>query len=125
MVIPFCSPEVAHLIDHGLEPVVHGLRLFSFVEDESTELSLDHLSLSDLDHLVPFVRYFEDVPNLFGILQPLHLIILLSTQGGDEYRSCLGVEVPNLGGVVRVIVLVPHLWCLRSKFNNVTYAFVE
>jgi hypothetical protein len=37
----------------------------------------------------------------------------------------LGVKVPNLGGLVRVIVLVPHLWCLRSKFNNVPYAFVE
>jgi hypothetical protein len=41
MVIPFCAPEVAHLIDHRLEPVIHGLRLFPFVEDESIELSLD------------------------------------------------------------------------------------
>jgi hypothetical protein len=56
------------LIDHGLEPVVHGLRLFSFVEDESTELSLDRLPLGDLGHLVSFVRGFEDVPNFFGIL---------------------------------------------------------
>jgi hypothetical protein len=38
MVIPFGAPEVAHLVDHRLEPVVHGLWLFSFVEDESTEL---------------------------------------------------------------------------------------
>jgi hypothetical protein len=68
MVIPFCAPEVAHLIDHRLEPVVHGLRLFSFVEDESTEFSLDCFALRDLGHLVPFVRRFEDVPNLFGIL---------------------------------------------------------
>jgi hypothetical protein len=68
MVIPLCAPEVAHLIDHGLEPVVHGLRLFSFVEDESTELSLDRLPLGDLGHLVSFVRGFEDVPNFFGIL---------------------------------------------------------
>jgi hypothetical protein len=68
MVIPLCAPEVAHLVDHRLEPVVHGLRLFPFVEDESTELSLDRLSLDDLGHLVPFMRGFEDVPNLFGIL---------------------------------------------------------
>jgi hypothetical protein len=125
MVIPFCAPEVAYLIDHGLETVVHGLQLFSFVEDESTELSLDRLPLGALGHFVPFVCRFEDVPNFFGILQPLHLIILLSTQGGEEYRSCLGVEMPKLGGLVRVIVLVPHLWCLCSKFNNVPYAFVE
>jgi hypothetical protein len=112
------------LIDHSLKPVVHRLRLFSFVEDKSTELSLDRFALGDLGHLVPFVRRFEDVPNFFGILQPLDLIILLSTQGGKEYRSCLGVEIRNLGGLVRVIVLVGHLWCLRSKLNNIPNAFV-
>jgi hypothetical protein len=68
MVIPFGALEVAHLVHHGLEPVVHGLRLFPFVEDESTEFSLDHLALGDLGHLVPFVRGFEDVPNFFGAL---------------------------------------------------------
>jgi hypothetical protein len=67
MVIPLGAPEVAHLVDHRLEPVVHGLRLFPFVEDESTELALDHLSLGDLGHLVPFVHRFEDVSNIFGI----------------------------------------------------------
>jgi hypothetical protein len=125
MVIPFCAPEVAHLIDHRLEPIVHGLRLFPFVEDESTELSLDRFALGGLGHLVPFVRGFEDVPNFFGVLQPLHLIILLLTQGVEEYRSCLGVEVPNLGGLVRVVVLVPHLRCLRSKLNNIPNTFVK
>jgi hypothetical protein len=53
MVIPLGAPEVTHLVDHRLEPVVHGLRLFSFIEDESTELSLDHLPLGDLGYLVP------------------------------------------------------------------------
>jgi hypothetical protein len=97
MVISLGAPEVAHLIHHCFEPVVHGLRLFSFVEDESTKLSLDHLPLCDLGHLVPFVCHFEGVPNFFGVFQSLHLIILLSTQGGEEYRSCLRVEMPNLG----------------------------
>jgi hypothetical protein len=68
MVIPFGAPEVVYLIPHGLEPVVHGLRLFSFVEDESTKLSLDRFPLGDLSHLVPFMHCFEDVPNFFGIL---------------------------------------------------------
>jgi hypothetical protein len=125
MVIPFGAPEVAHLVDHSLEPVVHCLRLFSFVEDESNELSLDRLPLGDLGHLIPFMRRIEDVPNLFGIFQPLHLIILLSTQGSKEDRSCLGIKMPNLGGLVRVVVLVAHLWCLRSKLNNIPSAFVE
>jgi hypothetical protein len=79
MVIPFGAPEIAHLVDHHLELVLHGLWLFPFVEDESTELSLNRFALGDLGHLVHFVRGFEDVPNLFGVLQPLHLIIHLST----------------------------------------------
>jgi hypothetical protein len=83
MVIPLGSPEVAHLVGHCFELVVHCLWLLSFVEDEPTKLSLDHLTLGDLGHLVPFVRRLEDIPNLFGIFQPLHLIILLSTQGGE------------------------------------------
>jgi hypothetical protein len=68
MVIPFGAPKVGHLVHHCLEPVVHGLRLFSFAEDESTEFSLDRFALGDLDHLVPIVRGFEDVPNFFGAL---------------------------------------------------------
>jgi hypothetical protein len=68
MVIPFCAPEVAHLIHQGFEPVVHGLWLLSLVEDESTKLPLDRLPLGDLGHLVPFVCRFEDVPNFFGCL---------------------------------------------------------
>jgi hypothetical protein len=98
------------LVDHSLEPVVYCLWLLSFVEDESIELSLDRLSLGDLGHLVPFVRRLEDIPNFFDIFQSLHLIILLSTQGGEEYRSCLGVKMPNLGDLVRVVVLVAGLF---------------
>jgi hypothetical protein len=125
MVIPLGAPEVAHLVHHCLSSVVHCLWLFSFVEDESTELALDRLPLGDLGHLVPFVRGFEDVPNFFGVLQPLHLVILLSTQGGEEYSRGLGVEVPNLGGLIRVVVFIPYLRYMRSILNNVPYAFVE
>jgi hypothetical protein len=74
MVIPFGDPEVAHLVDHCLEPVVHGLRLFSFVEDESIEFSLDRLALGDLGHLVPFMRGFEDVPNFLALFNPCTLL---------------------------------------------------
>jgi hypothetical protein len=125
MVIPFGAPEVAHLVDHCFEPVVHCLWLLSFVEDESTELSLDRLTLGDFGHLVPFMCRSEDIPNFFGVFQPLHLIILLSTQGDEEYRSCLGIKMPYLGGIIRVIILITHLWCLRSKLNDIPYAFVE
>jgi hypothetical protein len=125
MVIPLGALEVAHLVDHCFESVVHCLWLLSFVENESTKLSLDRISLGDFGHLVPLMRHFEDIPNLFSIFQPLHLIILLSIQGGKEYRSCLGIKMPYLEGLIRVIILIAHLWCVRSKLNNIPYAFVE
>jgi hypothetical protein len=68
MVIPFCAPEVAHLIHQGLEPVVHGLWLLSLVEDESTKLPFDRLPLGDLGHLISLVHGLEDVPHFFGRL---------------------------------------------------------
>jgi hypothetical protein len=125
MVIPFGAPEVAHLVDHYFEPVVHCLWLLSFVEDESTEFSLDRFTFGDFGYFVPFMRHFEDIQNFFSIFQPLHLIIFLSTQGGEEYRNCLGIKMPYLGGLIGVIILVAHLWCLRSKLNNIPYAFME
>jgi hypothetical protein len=74
MVIPFCAPEVAYLVDHCFELIVHRLWLVSFVEDESTELSLDRLALGDLGHLIPFVRRLEDIPNFFSIFNPCTLL---------------------------------------------------
>jgi hypothetical protein len=74
MVIPLRATEVAHLVDHRFEPIVHCLWLLSFVEDESTELSLDRLALGDFGHLVPFMCRFEDVPNFFGIFNPCTLL---------------------------------------------------
>jgi hypothetical protein len=55
----------------------------------------------------------------------LHLVILLSTQGSEEYIGGLGTKVPYLGSLIEVVVLVAHLGCLRSKLNNISYAFVE
>jgi hypothetical protein len=79
MVISFGAPEVAHLVHQGFEPVVHGLWLLPLVEHKATELPLDRFPLGDLGHLVSFVRGLEHVPNLLCTLQPLYLIILLST----------------------------------------------
>jgi hypothetical protein len=124
MVIPLGAPEVADLVHHRLEAVVHCLWLFSFVEDEPTKFSLDYFPLGDLCHFIPFMRRLEDVLNFFGI-QPLHLVVILSTQGSEEYGGGLGVEVPHFSGLIRVVVLVAHLWYLRSKLNNIPNTFVE
>jgi hypothetical protein len=68
MVIPLGAPEVVHFVDHRIESVIHDLRLFPFVEDESIKFSLDRLAFGDLGHLVPFVCGLEDVPNFSGTL---------------------------------------------------------
>jgi hypothetical protein len=125
MVIPLGAPEVADLVHHHLESVIHCLWLFSFVEDEPTEFSLNCFPLGDLCHFVPFMRRLEDIPNFFGTLQPLHIVVLLSTQGSEEYGGGLGVKVPYLGSFIRVIVLIALLRCLRSKFNDIPNTFVE
>jgi hypothetical protein len=125
MVIPLGAPLVAYLVHHRFELVVHCLWLFSLVEDEPTEFSLDHFTLGDFGHFVPFMHCFEDAPNFLGTLQPLHLVVLIPTQGSEEYGGSLGIEVPYLGGLIGVIVLVAYLWCLRSKLNNVPNTFVE
>jgi hypothetical protein len=125
MVIPLGVPEVADLVHHGIETVVHGLWIFSFVEDELTEFSLDCFPLGVLGDFLPFVHRLEDVPNFFGTFQPLHLVALLPTQGSKEYGGGLRVEVPYLGGLIGVVVFIAHLWCLRSKFNNILNTFVE
>jgi hypothetical protein len=79
MVIPFGAPEVAHLVHQCLELVVHCLWLLPLVKHEVTELPLNRFPFGDLKHLMSFVRALEHVPNLLCTLQPLHLIILLST----------------------------------------------
>jgi hypothetical protein len=105
MVIPLGAPEVADLVHHGLEPVVHGLWLFS-VEDEPTKFTFNCFSLGDLGEFIPFACHLKDVPNFFGTLQPLHLVILLPTQGSKEYGGGLVVEVPHLGGLIGVVFLI-------------------
>jgi hypothetical protein len=76
---------VADLVDHRLKLIVHFLWLFSLVEDETTEFSADRFALGDFGQLVPFMRHLEDVPNLFSNLQSLHLVVLVPTQGSEEY----------------------------------------
>jgi hypothetical protein len=119
MPIPLGAPEVANWVHHGLEPVVHGLWLFSFVEVEPTKFTLNCFPLGDLGDFVPFVCHLEDVPNFFGTLQPLLLVVLLSTQGSEEYGGGLGVEVPHLGGACAPNSTISQMvswsevrWCL-------------
>jgi hypothetical protein len=87
MVIPVRAPKVAHLVDHRLEPVVHCLRLFSFVEDESTEFTLDCFALGDFGHLVPLMCRLEDIPNFFSIFNPCTLLY------SSRHKEARSIEV--------------------------------
>jgi hypothetical protein len=83
MVILLGAPEVVHLVDHCFELVVHCLWIFSFAEDESTELSLDRLALGDLGHFIPFMRRHEDVPIslTFSTLAPYYTPLNIRRRG--------------------------------------------
>jgi hypothetical protein len=87
MVIPHCAPEIADLVDHRLEPVVHCLWLLSFVEDESTEFSFDRFALGDFGHLVPFMRRFENVPNFLALFNPCTLLY------SSQHKEARSIEV--------------------------------
>jgi hypothetical protein len=68
VVVPLGSLKVEDLVHHSLKSVVHSLELFSFVEDEPSELSLDHLSLGDLGDPVTFMHRLKHIPNLLCAL---------------------------------------------------------
>jgi hypothetical protein len=74
MVIPFGAPELAHLVHHGLEPVVHGLRLFPFVENESTEFFLDRLALGDLGTTSPSCAVLRTSQIFLALFNPCTLL---------------------------------------------------
>jgi hypothetical protein len=123
MVIPLGAPEVAHLIDHCFEPLYIAC-------GSSPLLRMNRLSSpSIVSRLVILVTSSPSCAVLrtsqislaFSTLAPYYTP--LDTRKQD--RSCLGIKIPNLGGLVRVVVLVAHMWCLRSKLNNIPNAFVE
>jgi hypothetical protein len=62
----------------------------------ATKFTLNFFPLSDLGDLVPFVYRLQDIPNFFGTFQPLHLVILLPTQGSGQYGG--GLEWKCLTG---------------------------
>jgi hypothetical protein len=74
MVIPLGAPEVANLIHHSLEPVVHGLWLFSFVEDELTEFSLDCFPLGDLGYFTPLCTVLRTSQISLALFNPCTLL---------------------------------------------------
>jgi hypothetical protein len=74
MVIPFCAPEVVHLVHQGLELVVHCFWLLSLVEDESTEFSLDRFALGDLGHLSPSCAILRTSQISLAVFNPCTLL---------------------------------------------------
>jgi hypothetical protein len=74
MIIPLGAPEVADLVHYGLQPVVHGLWLFSFVEDEPTKFSLDCFLLGDLGDFVPMCAVLRTSQISLALFNPCTLL---------------------------------------------------
>jgi hypothetical protein len=87
MVIPLGAPEVADLVDHCFEPVLHCLWLLSFVEDKSTKFSLNRFALGELGHLVPFCAVLRTSQFFFGIFNPCTLLY------SSRHKEARSIEV--------------------------------
>jgi hypothetical protein len=74
MVIPLGAPEVAHLVDQGIELVVHFLWLMSLVEDKSIKLPLERLPLVILVTSSPSCAVFRTSQISLALFNPCTLL---------------------------------------------------
>jgi hypothetical protein len=69
------------LVDQGHEPVVRLCWLFSPDHCEPSQLAFHQLHFGDHGGVVPLMRNLEGVPDLLGVVQAAHLIVLVPAQG--------------------------------------------
>jgi hypothetical protein len=77
MVRPSCASIASNLVDQGLEPVVGLCWLLSPDHHKSSQLAFHQLHFGDHGGVVSLMRYLEGVPDLLGIVQATHLIVLI------------------------------------------------
>jgi hypothetical protein len=77
MIRPPCASIVSGLVDEGLEPVVGMSWLLSPDHRESPQLAFYQLHFGNHAGVVSLMRYLEGVPDLLGVIQAAHLIILI------------------------------------------------
>jgi hypothetical protein len=77
MIRPSCTPVASDFIDQGLEPVVGLCWLLSPDHREPPQLAFHQFHLGNHGGVITVVRYFEGVPNLFGVVQAADLVIFI------------------------------------------------
>jgi hypothetical protein len=69
------------LVDQGFEPVVCLGWLFPPDHCKPSQFAFHQLHLGDHGGVIPLMRNLESVPNLFGVIQAAHLVVLVPAQG--------------------------------------------
>ena len=82
MVRPSRASVAPYFVDKGPEPVVCLGWLLASYHRESSKLPLHQLHLGEQGDVVSLMRDLEGVPNLLGIVQAAHFMILVPAQGG-------------------------------------------
>ena len=82
MVRPSRASVAPYFVDEGLEPVVCLGWLLAPYHCKSPELALYQLHLGEQGDVVPLMRDLEGVPDLLGIVQAAHLMVLVPAQRG-------------------------------------------
>jgi hypothetical protein len=77
MIRPSYAYIASGFVDQGLEPVVGLCWLLSPDHREPPQLAIHQFHLGDHGGVVTLMRYFEGVPNLFGVVQAADLVIFI------------------------------------------------
>jgi hypothetical protein len=82
VVRPSRASVAPYFVDKGLEPVVCLGWLLAPYHRKSSKLALYQLHLGEQGDIVPLMRDLEGVPDLLGIVQATHLMVLVPAQRG-------------------------------------------
>jgi hypothetical protein len=82
MVRPSRASVAPYFVDEGLEPVVCLGWLLAPYHCKSPKLAFYQLHLGEQGDVIPLMRDLEGVPDLLGIVQAAHLMVLVPAQIG-------------------------------------------
>jgi hypothetical protein len=80
VVRPSRAPIAPNLFDQGLEPVVRLCWLLSLDHSKPSQLAFHQLHFGDHGGVISLMSYFEGVPDLLGVVQATHLVVLIPAQ---------------------------------------------
>jgi hypothetical protein len=77
MIRPSCASVSSDFVDQGLEPVVGLCWLLSPDHRDPPQLVFHQFHFGNHGGIVSLMRYLEGVPDLFGVVQATHFIVLI------------------------------------------------